>query len=355
MMYKNIVAWSVRWMGGLYLVFVNNYASANIAEINEPSPNTPNIYWPTPNDKFFKGSDIDELLQPTQSGKLKSALFGCVRKGGQRFHEGIDLKPIGRNRRGEATDAIFAIMDGTIAHVNRVPGNSSYGRYVVIEHLAQDVAVYTLYSHLAKIHKPIQAGAKVNGGAPIGIMGRSAGGYAIPKSRAHLHFEIGLRKSDAFDDYYSWRKLRGKNHHGNLNGLNLVGMDPLHFFTSVRDGEFRNFQSYIDALPTAFTMRVATRSVPDFVTRYPQLVDRKINVKDIVGWEIAFTWYGLPKRWTPLQQENVPTNTEGTLSLISYDTTVFAGKCRDTLRFNGDTLSLGKSFKADIQLLFGFR
>lgn len=326
----------------------------------EDMPNSavavPDIYWPTPDDRFFKGNTIDDLLQPTQSGKLDSALFGCVREDGRRFHEGIDLKPIGRDQRGEATDPIFAVMAGIVTYVNRDAGKSSYGRYVVIEHDTLDVAVYTLYSHLARVDESIRTGVKVTGGATIGIMGRSAGGYAIPKSRAHLHFEIGLRKSDSFDDWYTWRKLSGKNHHGNLNGLNLIGMDPLDFFTSVRNGEFSNFRSYIDALPTAFTLRVATRRVPDFVIRYPQLVHRTVNVEDIVGWEIEFTGYGLPKRWTALEKRDVMTNKAGTLSLISYNKAVFAEeRCRNTLRIDGDRVRLGKAFKADIQLMFGFR
>jgi len=315
----------------------------------------PEIFWPTPNDSFFKGSSIDESLQPTQSGIVESGAFGCVREGGRRFHEGIDLKAILRNRKGEATDLIFAVMEGRIAYVNKVAGRSSYGRYVVIEHDRQDVAVYTLYSHLARIDNDIRTGVRVAAGQRIGIMGRSAGGYSIPKSRAHLHFELGLRKSDAFDDWHKWRKLAGKNHHGDLNGLNLIGMDPADFFACVRRGEFTDFQTYIQSLATAFTMRVATRRVPDFVVRYPRLVTRNVSAEDIVGWEIQFTWYGLPKQWTPLLQSEVATNKEGTLSLIRYDKDAFAGQCRDTLRFDGDRVRLGKAFEADMQLIFGFR
>ena len=33
--------------------------------------------------------------------------------GGARFHEGLDLYPIDRDRRGEPTDAVYAVLPGT--------------------------------------------------------------------------------------------------------------------------------------------------------------------------------------------------------------------------------------------------
>ena len=314
-----------------------------------------NIFWPTPNASYFEGERLDSSLQPTQSGKLESALFGCVRENGRRFHEGLDLKPIGRDSRGEATDAIFAITFGRVAYINKKAGNSSYGRYIVIEHTQWDVPVYTLYSHLARVDEDIFVGKMVQGGDRIGVMGRSAGGYSIPKSRAHLHFEIGLRKSSQFDSWHDWRKLSGKNHHGNYNGLNLIGMDPVRFYEQVRSGRFESFEKYIKNLPTAFKMRIATRRVPDFIARYPALMTRRVQTKDVVGWDIEFTWYGLPKRWTPLLKNEVPTSKEGTLSLLEYDADAFAGHCRKTLVFGKKGVQLGQSLKHDIQLIFGFR
>ena len=38
--------------------------------------------------------------------------FGGVRSGGTRFHEGIDIRPVGRAKNGEATDSVFAAMTG---------------------------------------------------------------------------------------------------------------------------------------------------------------------------------------------------------------------------------------------------
>ena len=42
------------------------------------------------------------------------------------------------------------------------------------------------------IDKDLYIGKFIEEGTIIGRMGRSAGGYIIPKSKSHLHFEIGF-------------------------------------------------------------------------------------------------------------------------------------------------------------------
>ncbi|WP_309395956.1 M23 family metallopeptidase [Cerasicoccus maritimus] len=320
---------------------------------------TPPLYWPTPNPAFFEGADWEEITQPTASGKPESALFGCVRNGGSRFHEGLDLKPIGRDRNHEATDAIYAVMPGRVAYINKIAGNSSYGRYIVLEHPEAEVPVYTLYAHLASIEKGLHVGALIEGGQRIGTMGRSAGGYSIPRQRAHLHFEIGLRKSSDFDQYYKAAGFSGKNHHGDYSGLNLIGADPVHFWDAVRTQKFKNFREYFHGLPTAFTLRIGTASVPEFINRYPSLLTKPIPVNGVSGWDIEYTWYGLPKKWTPLGPEAFPYGAkEGDLALLSFDPEAFKGQCRDTLSFKSSdpqgTVKPGKNLKSDLKMLFGF-
>lgn len=116
------------------------------------------LFWPTPNKAFIQGEPAQVFIQPASSGKLKSGTFGCVRNDGFRFHEGIDLKPIHRNRHREATDSVSAFMAGKVVFVNKIPGNSSYGRYIVIEHLKATLPLYSLYAHLASIDPQIKKG-----------------------------------------------------------------------------------------------------------------------------------------------------------------------------------------------------
>ncbi|MEO0796035.1 MAG: M23 family metallopeptidase [Verrucomicrobiota bacterium] len=318
------------------------------------------IYWPTPDSSFFEGADWAEVGQPTASGRAESAYFGCVRNGGRRFHEGLDLKPIGRDRHNEATDGIFAAMPGRVAYINKVAGNSSYGRYVVINHESADVPVYTLYAHLASIENGLGVGDLVAGGQRLGTMGRSAGGYTIPRQRAHLHFEIGVMKSNNFNRWYRKAGYTGKNHHGNYNGINLMGADPLHFWETVRDGKFKNFEDYFASLPTAYTLRIGTDKVPEFINRYPHLLTQPVPKEGIAGWDIEYTWYGLPKRWTPLQADAFPYGAkDGDIALLEFNPDVFDGQCRDTLVFSKSnpqgTVKLGKNLKGDLKMLFGFK
>src|SRR5450432_3876335 len=70
------------------------------------------ISWPTPNRAWEEGKSYESWVQPTVSGEPESGLFGCIRSGGNQFHEGLDIRPIGRDAHGEPTDKIMAAMDG---------------------------------------------------------------------------------------------------------------------------------------------------------------------------------------------------------------------------------------------------
>ena len=196
------------------------------------------LVWPTPNPAFSKGEGPEGFLQPTVSGRVISGAFGSVRDGGRRFHEGLDLKPVSRDKKGEATDSIFAAMKGVVRHVSNRPGASNYGRYVVLEHPEESPPVYTLYAHLAEIATGLEVGRAVEAGAVLGVMGRSTNGETIPKERAHLHFEIGLRMTDSFAAWYRERGFGSPNTQGLWNGMNLTGIDPLEVFTRAREGKF---------------------------------------------------------------------------------------------------------------------
>src|ERR1700675_197991 len=109
------------------------------------------ISLPTDNDALLRpGADAD-YFQPTVDGTVESGMFGCVRSHGHRFHEGIDIKCLQRDRRGEPTDPIHAVADGEVAFINTKPGLSNYGRYIVLQHNWDNVSVCTLYAHLSEV------------------------------------------------------------------------------------------------------------------------------------------------------------------------------------------------------------
>ena len=258
------------------------------------------LVWPTPHPGWRERRPPTEWLQHAGSGDPATGGFGGVRSGGSRFHEGIDIQPVGRDRQGNATDPVFAAMEGVVRHVSGSAGNSGYGRYVVLEHPTRQPAVYTLYAHLARIAPEVRPGATVRAGQTLGVMGHSSGGYRIPPARAHLHFEIGLAVTRDFEAWYQRRRLGGRNEHGMWNGMNLLGVDPVRFFDEWREGRVAEPRDFLARLPAAVRFRVGAFRRPDFVERYPALVRQPLPLGPVAGWEIRCHWTGLPFAWTPL-------------------------------------------------------
>ncbi len=262
------------------------------------------IVWPTPNHAWADGRPIGDILQHAGSGDPESGGFGGVRSGGHHFHEGIDIKAVGRDRHGEPTDPVFAAMDGVVRHISTSAGDSNYGRYIVLEHPAVTPAVYTLYAHLARIAPGLKTGDSVARGQTIGLMGHTSSGYRIPRDRAHLHFEIGLMVTRDFQRWYDSRKFGSRNDHGLWNGMNLMGIDPLGFLNAWRDHRVDTFAAYFAAMAPAARVRIASTRVPDFVARYPVLLTKPLPLVT-AGWEIKVDWTGLPFSWTPLTATEV--------------------------------------------------
>ncbi|MSU50034.1 MAG: M23 family metallopeptidase [Opitutus sp.] len=258
------------------------------------------LAWPTSGTAWAEGKPSAQWLQHAGSGEPTSGGFGGVRSGGSHFHEGIDIKAVARDRRGEPTDSVVAAMLGVVRHVHSSVGGSGYGRYVVLEHPAMTPAVYTLYAHLARIAPGVRAGQLVAAGQQLGTMGHSSGGYMIPTDRSHLHFEIGLVVTQNFQSWYDGRGYGSRNEHGVWNGLNLMGVDPLAFFNEWRAGRIASPQDFLARMETAARVRIATFRTPDFITRYPSLLTKALPFGPVAGWEIRFNWTGLPFAWTPL-------------------------------------------------------
>src|SRR5256884_8084950 len=103
---------------------------------------------PTDNDALFSGDGpafyqyVERNYKGAKSTPWEGGQYGFVRDptdtaGGivyTRFHEGVDIRPLHRDPRGEPLDEVRAIADGKVVHTNLVPGYSNYGKYVVIEH-----------------------------------------------------------------------------------------------------------------------------------------------------------------------------------------------------------------------------
>lgn len=311
--------------------------------------------WPTPNRAWEQGRGIEAYVQPTVSGLAESGLFGCVRSNGLQFHEGLDIKALRRDRRGEPTDEITAAMDGVVRYVNQRPGDSSYGRYVIVEHPDLKPAVFTLYAHLARVEPGLRAGQRVRRGQTIALMGRSAGGYAIPKDRAHLHFEIGLRFTDDFQAWFNWRRFGSPNTHEVWNGMNLVGIDPLDFLNEWKRGRVDNFQQYFDRMQSIVRLRVVTGEVPDFIRRYPALLAAPLQ-GPIGGWEVKCNSTGLPFSWTPLSLAEVAGQKSGTVQIVAVHASAEKSfRCKTLVKQVRGSPQPGSDLQTMLQLVFGLR
>jgi murein DD-endopeptidase MepM/ murein hydrolase activator NlpD len=246
-------------------------------------------------------------------------------------------------------------MDGVIRNISSRPGESSYGRYIVIEHPGVAPAVYTLYAHLARIEPGLFEGATVKRGQVLGTMGHSSGGYTIPVDRSHLHFEIGLMLSQDFPSWYTWKKFGSPNQQGLWNGMNLMGIDPRNFLDQWRARRVDNFTEYFRRLDSAVRLRVVTTRIPDFIRRYPVLLRQPIDGL-VGGWEVQCDVTGLPFAWTPLSPMQVAGLRANSVEILAVDNAAlrsFRGK--SLIRTRNGKPAPGPDLNTMLQLVFGLR
>src|SRR6476659_872943 len=151
------------------------------------------ISLPTDNDALFRGGrriikqKIERDFHGEKSTPWEGGRYGFVRNPVStaqgliytKFHEGIDIRCLHRDARGEPLDEVRAIADGKVVHANQVAGYSNYGRYIVIEHRWDGSSYYSLYGHLSSIH--VHPGDSIKRGQPIAIMGYT--GVGINRER----------------------------------------------------------------------------------------------------------------------------------------------------------------------------
>jgi len=114
---------------------------------------------------------------PTDSGYTISSYYGYRLSvfGEGNFHSGIDIAGTGYG------SPIRAANNGTIEILTNL-GNTSYGKYIMINH---NNGYYTLYAHMSRFAEGLSVGSTVSRGDVIGYVG-SSGWSTGP----HLHYEI---------------------------------------------------------------------------------------------------------------------------------------------------------------------
>lgn len=261
------------------------------------------FYLPTANRDIFQPGGETRYFVGTTGRPWTSGTFGCVRSEGWQLHEGWDIRAGERDPRGEPADEIRATADGVVRYLNDRPTLSNYGRYVILEHRVSGLEVYSIYAHLARFRPGLAAGQKVRAGEGLGFMGRTANTTAgIAKERAHLHFELGLRISDRFSAWHRTHFPGQRNDHGEFNGRNFLGVDPLPIFRAQQQpgAHFDLVHVLQNQTPLCRVQVRATRFA--WLRRYPQFVadNPRARQEGVAGYEISLNYHGLPFKLVPL-------------------------------------------------------
>lgn len=268
---------------------------------------------PTDNHALFRGDNngfymyCDRFFEGEKSQPWEAGTYGMVRNPFRtsdgrimfsRMHEGIDIKPILRDAKGEPQDKIRPIAPGEVMHVNNIPAHSNYGRYVVVKHRVPEGNIYSLYAHLASVSCSV--GQPVGTGNVLGVMGHT--GVGLDRVRSHLHLEIGFLINKDYDQF-----CPETNKQGIYNGLNLIGFNPTDILIACKDGAPVSLTRYISTLREHYRVRVPRVGTMDLLKRYPFLYKGKRGLRPR-SLDIAFTAEGVPIAVYPSdEQVNTPT------------------------------------------------
>jgi murein DD-endopeptidase MepM/ murein hydrolase activator NlpD len=268
----------------------------------------PSLALPTDNTALLRGDNaefyqvIERNLHGVISHPWQGGQYGFVRDPVEtaagtiytRFHEGMDIRPMRRDGRGEPLDEVRAIADGKVVYTNQAAGASNYGRYVVVEHRWGGCPYYSLYGHLSTI--VIESGQTVRQGEKLAVMGHTGSG--INRERAHVHVELNLLLNDHFEAWHDTFFKNEPNRHGIFNGLNLAGLDLPRLILALRGNPSLTLPAFLGREKVFYKVTVPNSPNFQLPRRYPWMTDHMTNEKP-VSWEISFTRSGLPVRLTP--------------------------------------------------------
>lgn len=244
---------------------------------------------------FFQFVDRD--FEGEKSTPWEGGQFGFVRDPRRfgktiayaRFHEGLDIKPMQRDAKGNPQDEVRAIADGIVAYTTLAPGLSNYGRYIVVKHDLSEGSFYSLYAHLADSR--VAVGQKVKAGAMLGVLGYTGSG--IDQRRAHVHVELNMFLSRRFDAWHA-ASFATPNHHGVFNGLNLIGLDLQALYLAQHKNPAVTVAGAVRATESGYRVAVPGDAEMEIVKNYPWLLDGPRPAGKPASWEVTFSRWGLP-------------------------------------------------------------
>jgi murein DD-endopeptidase MepM/ murein hydrolase activator NlpD len=300
---------------------------------------------PTDNDALFTGDGsafyqyIERNYKGVKSTPWEGGQYGFVRDPMEtsagivytRFHEGIDIRALHRDARGEPLDEVRAIADGQVVHTNLVSGYSNYGKYIVIEHHWEGSDYYSLYGHLSSI--AVQPGDTVKRGQHIAVMGYTGAG--LNQARAHLHLELNLMFSHQFETWYNAFFRNDPNHNGIYNGINLAGLDIARLFLALRKNPALTIPEFLSKEEVFYKVSLPKSPHFELPKLYPwMLVAGARNQKS--SWKVSFARSGVPLRIEPSDKQV----TQSELSYVKKSPIDYSSLTRDVISGHGENAHL---------------
>lgn len=265
-----------------------------------------NLAFPTSNrailndrpEGFYMG--LNTTVDSLRPEKWEGGQYGFVRdpvptifgtRTFRRVHEGVDIRPLGRDAEGNAVDTVRAIDAGRVVHVNTSPGASSYGKYVVVEHTWSESPVYSLYAHLSDTY--VTEGESVGRGGELGRMGFT--GRGLGRNRSHVHLEIALMINEHFDPWFD-AYFGIDNPQGRFFGTNLAGVPPVELYEALEEDPGLTFPEFVRSLDEGYVVDLPGRGPLDLLKRYPWLGPEAAaaDPADVPAWRVTFTQEGVP-------------------------------------------------------------
>ena len=248
---------------------------------------------------------VDRTFEGEKTTPWEGGQFGFVRDPRRvgsriafaRFHEGLDVKPVRRDAKGEPLDEVRAIAAGQVVYVTASAGLSNYGRYLVVRHEFPGAGpFFSLYAHLKQAG--VQAGDAVKAGQAIGVMGYTGAG--IDQRRAHVHVELNLLLDSQFEAWHA-KNFTTPNHHGLYNGINLIGLDLQSLYLATVKNPGVTLPEFIRSQEPAFRVRVPGTARMELLDRHPWLSGGK--TARAASWEVTFTRWGFPVEVLPAAEK----------------------------------------------------
>jgi len=276
-------------------------------ELPDPPAERLILRLPTGNDALLRGDEATfysaldkERIPGLRRFGWEGGRYGFVRNEARtpagpiftRLHQGLDIRPLYRDARGEPLDTVRAVAAGTVVYANHVEERSSYGLYVVMRHMWDGSDVYSLLAHLESIW--VRPGDELAVGDPVGRLGWTGRGTA--RHRAHVHLEIAMLLNG---NYQRWHdaSFTARNWHGAFNGMNMRGVDAAALYLALQEEPDLTFSAFLLRQPVAYRVALPGGDRLDVLERYPWLAEPGVSLADVDApgaWVVGFTREGVP-------------------------------------------------------------